>query len=157
MVSASNAFVRSLDKSVERLNGALRTVRLGAWMPQVRNYAKNVAGDALSREQITPCRQILALLVDAKERGASKADLMAFPNELTAIIDELYGVEAPEINAAFVGEERAEARKDTAEAILITEKSAPAAHEFLNARRDYIEADERLTRCARQILHGAHA
>jgi hypothetical protein len=122
-VSVTNDQRPLLESATDRVLCALRHAWQAATEPRKPGYAKNCAGEVLSRPnepRITPVNQIMAMLRDSFERGAPQADLLAFPDSISHEIEAWYlqrdAAVATDFGTAHVSEERAEAEADIAEA-----------------------------------------
>jgi hypothetical protein len=122
-VAATNDSRSVLESATDRVLTALRHAWQAAKEPRKPGYAKNCAGDVLSRPnepRITPVNQIMAMLRDSFERGAAQSDLLTFPDSITHEIEAWYlereAATPSDFGTAHLNEERAEAEADIAEA-----------------------------------------
>jgi hypothetical protein len=119
MNTPNPAASRELLEAETRIIESLRFARSGTAAPQRKGYVKELARDFLSKGRVTPVRQMLAVLRDAFDRGASEAHLLAVADQIRNEIHAWY-VERDSALADFadahVSEERAEAEADVAEA-----------------------------------------
>jgi hypothetical protein len=112
-----------LESATDRVLTALRHAWQAAKEPRRPGYPKNTAIEVLSRPnepRITPVNQIMAMLRDSFERGASQSDLLAFPDaiahEIEAWCIERSAENPVDFGTAHLNEEKAEAEADIAEA-----------------------------------------
>jgi len=145
----------ALARDERQVVDALRIARASTIRPARDSYVQQLATDMLTKGRLTGVRQILAILRDAFDRGAPESELLAVPDELTAIIARWYeaerGMRPFDLSEAHKDEEIAEGAKDVAETILAYDPSPGAAQRFLRATAAYDVADNRLVECARRI------
>jgi hypothetical protein len=121
--SVTNDSRTPLESATDRVLTALRHTWQAATEPKRKGYAKNTAGEVLSRPnepRIVPVHQIMALLRDSFERGAPQADLLTFSDAIQQEIEAWYlereVAEPVDFGTAHLNEEKAEAEADIAEA-----------------------------------------
>jgi hypothetical protein len=145
----------ALARDERQIMDALRIARASTVRPARDSYVQQLATDMLTKGRLTGVRQILAILRDAFDRGAPESELLAVPDELTAIIarwhEEKRGMLPIDLASAHLDEEVAEGAKDCAETILAHQPSPGAAQRFLRATAAYDVADNKLVECARRI------
>lgn len=156
----------ALADSEKRIVESIRIARDSATLTQWNRYTMNLAADMISKlgqGKNTAVRQILALLRDAFDRGASEGDLLAVADQLRSEISSWYDLQRgmlpadlaelrQELADAHLAEETTEAEKDIAETILAHHTSAGAAQRFLRTTSAHEVADGRFKRCARHIM-----
>lgn len=143
-----------LGSATDRVLTALRHAWQAAKEPRKAGYAKNCAGEILSRPnepRITPVNQIMAMLRDSFERGAAQSDLQAFPDSIMHEIEAWYleqeAAKPVDFGTAHINEERAEAEADIAEAEFQANPTVPNALKLRHrngAHRITADAQERV-------------
>jgi hypothetical protein len=124
MATVTNDSRTPLESATDRVLTALRTAWQAAKEPKRKGYARNLAGEMLSRPvdelRIKPVHQVMALLRDSFERGACQADLLTFSDAIQQEIEAWYlereVAEPVDFGTAHLNEEKAEAEADIAEA-----------------------------------------
>lgn len=151
---ATNNNVRLLELAERRILDSIRFARSGAIHSQKKGYARDLAGDVLSRSRLAPVRHILALLRDAFERDATEAHLQAVTDQIRNEIHAWYVAKenASDFDTAHIEEEIAEGDADVCEARFRQEKSFPAYQRLEHAHRLHSLKVEAQLKAAKRMI-----
>ncbi len=148
-------FAVSIGVAERRSIDALRRSRRAAVKPEHVDLAEDVSRNTFNHRYQGP-RHIAVILRDAFERGASEADLRAFPNELNAIITSWIaqrdGEKPLQLADVHQVEERIEGEREVAELAFVYDKSPATAIRLIEAIQKHECANAPLEMCARQYL-----